>query len=86
MPRLPLRPKYAACRRSRSTKHCTMRDLPIPASPTIRSSHLTFAFEGTFPAIHQQTQFVLAPTNGVSPCAAGGRLKPPSDSAGLDYR
>ena len=47
--------------------------------------HLAFAFEGTFPAIHQQAQFVLAPDEWSQSSRRRRRFEPPAYSAGLDY-
>jgi hypothetical protein len=40
-------------------------------------SHLAFAFEGPFPTIHQQTQFVLASDNPRDAAAASSRPRTP---------
>ena len=47
--------------------------------------HLAFAFEGTFPTIHQQAQFVFAPDKWSQSTRCRGRFEPSSYSAWLDY-
>jgi hypothetical protein len=47
--------------------------------------HLAFTFDGTFPSIHQQTQFVFAPDERSQSSRRRACFETPAYSADLDY-
>src|ERR1700732_1522995 len=47
--------------------------------------YLAIAIKGSFPTIHQQAQFVLAPDEWSQCMRCCGRFEPPAHAAWLDY-